>query len=175
MGIPTLGEIGAQLKEFGDKAVSGMDALTKRLDAVGADVTDRLTKADKRIDDLSTQMRERPNGETKTVAAMADIDWKKFNLAKAAISTLEVKKGNAGAWDTYKAGYERDAIAHVRKTMTVAAEPSGGFLVPAEMLSGYVEPFRSKVPSFDIPGIVNLTGLTGSPVKLPRQTTDVTS
>lgn len=174
MGIPTLGEIGAQLKEFGDKAVSGMEALTKRLDAVGADVTDRLTKADKRIDDLSTQMRERPNGATaKTLEVMADIDWKRFNFAKAVLANLT--PDDPKRWEKAKAEYERDAIGAVNKTMTVAAETTGGFLVPAEQMAGYIEPYRSKVPSFEIPGIKRLTGLTGSPVKIPRQTSDVTS
>lgn len=171
--MPTLEEIGSKLKDFGDRAVSGLDEVRKQAAAIGAGLEAKLTAAEKRIDDLSAQLRERPADPTKK--AMDDVDWKKFNMAKAVLASLDAQKGHVGSWDKYKAGYERDAIDHVKKTMTVAVEPSGGFLVPAEMMAGYIEPFRSKVPSFVIPGIQNLTGLTGSPVKLPRQTTDVTS
>lgn len=171
--MPTLEEIGTQLKSFGDSAVKGLDEVRKQAAAIGAGLEAKLTAAEKRIDDLSSQLRERPADPTKK--AMDDVDWKKFNMAKAVLASLDSQKGHVGAWDKHKAGYERDAIDHVKKTMTVAVEPSGGFLVPAEMMAGYIEPFRSQIPSFSIPGIQNLTGLTGSPVKLPRQTTDVTA
>ena len=171
--MPTLDEIGSKLKDFGDNAVKGLDEVRKQAAALGAGLEAKLTAAEKRIDDLSSQLRERPADPTKK--AMDDVDWKKFNMAKAVMASLDVQKGHVGAWDKHKAGYERDAIEHVKKTMTVAVEPSGGFLVPAEMMAGYIEPLRSQIPSFSIPGIVNLTGLTGSPGKLPRQTTDVTS
>ena len=154
--MPTLDEIGSKLKDFGDNAVKGLDEVRKQAAALGAGLEAKLTAAEKRIDDLSSQLRERPADPTKK--AMDDVDWKKFNMAKAVMASLDVQKGHVGAWDKHKAGYERDAIEHVKK-----------------MMAGYIEPLRSQIPSFSIPGIVNLTGLTGSPVKLPRQTTDVTS
>ena len=153
-------------------AAMGTTANTVTVGAVSPELVAQIDGLTKTLNELEAEMRTRP---TATEKAVHEVDWTKFNMAKALLGTVDSNKGHQGAWDKYQAGYERDAINHVRKTMTVAVEPSGGFLVPAEMMAGYIEPYRSKVPSFEIPGIVNLTGLVGSPHRIPRQTSDVTA
>jgi len=201
----TLEEIGGKIKEFGDKAVSGLDAVTKGLDALKADVTSRFDRNEKgaqemakRIDDLSSKLRERPAGETQRDTA-GEVDLTKFSVVKALLAADAGRKGVADPWGKFNAGYERDVNAQLRKdaanakmpeiaddsilvpasltarkkAMTFMDETSGGFLANTQHLPGVIPPLRPNNVSFQIP-ITQYNGLTGVPAKIPRQSSEAT-
>lgn len=79
----------------------------------------------------------------------------------------------AGAWDG--AEREREAgIAARKRALSVGTDSAGGYIVPEEYMAEIIELLRAKVVAIQA-GATQLTGLSGSPVKLPRLDTAVTA
>ena len=79
----------------------------------------------------------------------------------------------AGAWKG--AEREREAgIAARERALSVGTDSAGGYVVPEEYMAELIELLRSKVVATQA-GATQLTGLSGSPVKMPKLTGAVTA
>lgn len=198
--MPTLEEIGASVKAFGDKAVASAEALTKTFNETRVALEALFEKNEKRIDDLSSQMRDRPPGSGGRNTS-DEVDLKKFSLSKAVLAQLAVQKGVADPWAKHDAGYERDVSKQLYSDMvkskmpeiaedslfvptrlfdrsiktasSVMNEPLGGFFVNTQFLPGVIPVLRPNNASFALP-VTTYTGLVGSPAKMPRVSADAT-
>lgn len=194
MPTPTLDEIGASLKTFGDKAVAGLDTVTKGLDALRVDLTDRLTKAEKRIDDISTQTRERPNGVNRDRVEVAEPTAKNVSLAKglallqdgadvftgkgfenAQTELAMFRKGIMERAGTETWGQAETLVQSIGKVkaLSLSSTTSAGGLIPSTLMAEIISLNRSQ---FVLPmlGVRQMDGLQGSPVEWNRQTAGAT-
>ena len=91
--------------------------------------------------------------------------------------TLQAQ-GKRNAWDTAKAGREREIIEQFetqRTAMSVQQDSMGGFWVPEQyMPQEFVEYFRAAMVLPQL-GARMMSGLTGSPVIFPKQTGGATA
>lgn len=73
--------------------------------------------------------------------------------------------------DPSLAPFEMDVMkeASKRRDLSTTVDSAGGFIVPVEIVSELIELLRSKTVVLES-GATQMTGLTGSPVKIPKQT-----
>ena len=76
--------------------------------------------------------------------------------------------------DWENAGYERECVQESR-ALSVGTDSAGGYLVAEQYLPAqFIEMIRNNTVSFEA-GARHLTGLTGSPVEIPKQTSAATA
>ena len=154
-----------------------------------ADVARRIEVLERTVKSYESENRERvaPAATTKAFTAKASesaelgIDGKKFSIVKALLARNDFKYRGIKAFEDHRAEYERDALsayysavqAETGKTMQFGDEPSGGFLVPPEVRAP-IDALRSATWLDQLP-VTKFTGLTYSPVVMPRVTSDNTS
>lgn len=115
-----------------------------------------LVKMDDRITKLET------NGKTRTVSLPGCDDEKRefsFFRAMKAIATRD--------WSN--AEFEQDIFKETAKrALSVGVDTAGGYLVPAQYMAQLVELQRAKAVCERM-GATVMSGLTGSPVEIPKQ------
>lgn len=114
------------------------------------------------------QMRERLGGSWGK-----DDSKRPFSLAAVIRGMSSGGLDAAGAWKG--AEREREAgIAARERALSVGSDSAGGYVVPEEYMAELIELLRSKVVASQA-GATQLTGLSGSPVKMPKLTGAVTA
>jgi HK97 family phage major capsid protein len=97
-----------------------------------------------------------------------EAEAKNFSLQRAINAIV------TGDWS--RAGFEREVFqqAEKRTAMSAGSDPAGGYIVPNELLTDFIEYLRAK-PVVANMGATILTGLTGVPVEIPKQTGGATA
>lgn len=179
-----------ELKKRLDEAQARLKAAQEKVAGLkpDADSARRIEVLERTVRELEGKTRAGLlTGETKAFTATSresanlGIDGKKFSIVKALLARNDFKHQGRKAFETNNAEYERDALdayysavqRETGKTMTFGDESSGGFLVPPEVRQ-MIDPLRSAT-WLDSVGVTRYSGLTYSPVMLPRQTSDNTS
>lgn len=178
--MPTLEEIGAKLKDFGDRAVAGLEEVRKTASAANAAV-EVLTK---RVDDLSSQMRERPAAAAPVSVEVDAPTAKNVMFSKILLKTSARSVGGQGlnifdakGWEDapnelavlrrgWMAKYapkartwgEADAVA---KAMSFQDTASAGGIVPVELMTEIIGLNRSMDALSQL-GVSEKTGLVGT-------------
>lgn len=87
---------------------------------------------------------------------------KKFSLLRASRAIVTKDWSNAG--------FEREVFNEAnKKAMSMGADTSMGYFVPNEILAGYIEMLRAESVVMQM-GATVLSGLTASPIQMPKQT-----
>lgn len=173
----------------GSATIAAPETKTESVGAVPADVTRRIEVLERTVRDYESGSRERiaTAAEKKAFTATAPdsatlgIDGKRFSVVKALLARNDFKHRGRKAFEDNRAEYERDALdayygavqRETGKTMTFGDEPSGGVLIPPEVRAP-IDALRSAT-WMDKLLVTKYSGLTFSPVIIPRQTSDNTS
>ncbi|MEY2741845.1 MAG: hypothetical protein RIS21_213 [Planctomycetota bacterium] len=121
------------------------------------EVVDAKAKAlEARIDDLSSQVRERA-----TASSLPGVEPKKFSFAKAIHA---IKSG-----DFSQAGYEAEVFGEMRKkALSFGTAASGGYLVPDEVRNDlFVGATRANNVLFQT-NVLRVTSSGGAPIRIPK-------
>jgi len=128
------------------------------VDGIGETVNARLDQFGNRLGNL--EQAQRAGGVS--VPGTGVDDPGKFSFARA------IWAMRTGDWDDV-APYEKEVFAAARKKALAAGTGAGSDLVPTEVVGEIVELLRSRM-IVDQLGVRRMSGLTGSPVQIPRQT-----
>lgn len=123
-----------------------------------------VTKHDElsvRQDALEKYMRER--FRSGLGVSVPGVEASKFSFSKSLYGIA------FGDWS--KSGYEKEVFAASRKALSTSTSGSGGgYIVPDEILAeAFIPLLRSKTVALQL-GATMLSGLVGSPVRIPKQT-----
>jgi len=144
-------EILDTVRELDGKQKERADAL----ETVNADLTKRLTDLEEKTRD---RLRGPENGEDGTPKPIM------ISRLCHAIATND--------WE--HAGYERECVQESR-ALSVGTDSAGGYLVSEQYLPAqFISMIRKNTVTFEA-GARHLTGLTGSPVEIPKQTSAATA
>jgi len=139
-----------ELKGFGEK----VETIRTSIDA-----------ANQRIEDLLKRLAhvESITAGRKASVDLPGVDTKKFSLAKAVRGIL------TGDWS--RSGYEKevlDATTERAKALGITLDSAGGYLLPEEVSSEYIQLLRPKVIAQRL-GARFLTGVRGGSFTMPKQ------
>jgi len=157
-----LTELKALLERI-EKGTGTLSAKQEAMEKALADMGNRVRLTEEGMKNLS--------GRTVSLGA-SGADVRKFSWIRAI--RMMVSKD----WENAEFGFEREIMkqAHKRtdrpymtRDLTSAADTLGGFLVPAEFVADLIPLLRARLVCQAL-GATVLTGLTGSPVQVPRQT-----
>ena len=154
--------LGEQLNTIGKEVIEKQQELDERMTGLTDDI-------DKKQQALAARIQAMEEGSQKTqglhVPGLEDKKERdKFSFARAiaAITT--------GNWDY--APFEKevfDETAKIRATQAVGTDTLGGYIVPDDYMPDLIELYRANSVVMAM-GARMLTGLQGSPVKIPKQT-----
>lgn len=182
--MPTLEEIGSKLKDFGDNAVKGLDEVRKQAAAIGAGLEAKLTAAEKRIDDLSAQLRERPAAGDPVTVTVDTPTAKNIMFSKILFKTSARSVGGQGlnifdakGWEDApnelavlrkgwmakhapkaKTWSEAESVA---KAMSFQDTASAGGIVPVELMTEIIG-FNRSMDALSRLGVSEKSGLVGT-------------
>jgi len=131
--------------------------------SIGERVDDRLKGLDDRLTVIETDTNARSvslPGVTADTNEKDHFSFCRYIWAK-----------RTGDWSF--AGYEKEVLDETRKKALAAGSGAGSDLVPTEVMSEIIPLLRSKMILEDM-GVRRMSGLTGSPVQIPRQTAAAT-
>ena len=145
-----------------------------------ADHSDLKTQTDEHRDALEKMRAQLKAIEDRVAVAHAvskqDDRQKPVSMMRMAQACIRTKMGDRDPWQ--HAEYEREVVAEhasTRTSMAAGKDSLGGYWVPEEYLpQEFVDLMRAKVVVYGM-GARQLTGLTGSPVDIPRKTGNSTA
>jgi HK97 family phage major capsid protein len=148
-----------------------LDEIKGLIEAQTNQISDRFGQIEAKMDTQDSRLRDMEQSSYRRVTApMPGLEdyTKEFSFMRSirAIST--------GDWTG--AGFEKEVFeqAQKRTTMTVGSDTGGGYIVPNELLGDFIELLLAKVAVAQM-GATILTGLSGSPVEVPKQTGGATA
>lgn len=163
---------------------NGIEAGNKKHDESLA----RFDKLEKRVEAVEAKNKVRTVGMAPggwTLPGVED-EKRKFSLQRAVLAVREKNRDVAPfEWDVMRETYKANEPMYLSilagreklgegRDMSTDVDSAGGFLVPEQALGDYVEMLRAATVAEEL-GATVLTGLTGAPVKLNKQTGDVTA
>lgn len=181
----------AEMTDEANRATPAAKTVTTGSEPLGDDVTKRIEVIVGRTLDerLKAQAGVATPAETKAFTKTVDshdptkigIDGNRFSIVKALLARNDYRYKGRKAFEDNRAEYERDALEayyavvqrETGKTMTFGDEASGGFLVPPEVRAP-IDALRSATWLDQLP-VTKFTGLTYTPVVVPRIVSDNTS
>ena len=143
-----LEDVAAKINTFGDS----FNGISKRFETLDGTLKD----FDLRVRTVEDGIKRIPS------VSVPGVDGKKFSFHLA----FQAIRSN----DWKSAGYEKEVLEAAKtKALSEGVDISGGYLVPTEIGSDFIELLRSRTV-LDQVGATTLTGLTGSPVEIPKHT-----
>jgi HK97 family phage major capsid protein len=139
------------------------DVQKEMLTKMGASV-EEIVKQHKELETRISEMEKRTPG-----VSVPGLEGKEkdFSLQRAINAIV------TGDWKN--AGFEKEVFnASEKKAMSAGSDTAGGYIVPNELLSDFIEFLRAK-PVVSQMGATVLTGLNGVPVEIPKQTGGATA
>lgn len=144
------------------------DAAKRAQEAMESHVTDRIEASQRefqqKLDEFKKYCEEQyrrfslPGSEDTN-------DGEEFSFVRACLAS------RAGDWERF-APYEREILRQVpeaqKRDLATTPDSAGGFIVPNQILESQLIPLlRDNVVAFEA-GVLNLDGLVGSPIEIPR-------
>lgn len=165
------------LKQIMEAVEANKTAQSEKMDEVLATVNEtksELETAIGRIDEIEKSTSIAEKGTISVPGCVDTLKNRPFNLA-AVYRGLHLTKqiGEEAAWKGFEAEKEI-VVAATEKALNVGADISGGYVVPAEIMSEMFIPLlRDRLVLEDL-GANIITGVTGEPIEIPEQTGSAT-
>lgn len=161
--------------------------LEEKLDDIRANVaqtlehqkkqSERIERFESRVKLLEEKVTQpRFGAEASSVNVGNDGNKEQFSLSRAIMAiTQKNAKIAPREWEIMKKAYhDRQAILGERRDLSTDVDSAGGFIVPEQYIPDLIQLFRAKTVVREM-GATVLDGLTGSPVKIPKQTGGATA
>lgn len=147
-----------------------LDELKSMIEAQTNQVKDMFGQTEDRIKSIETRVRDMEQSSYRRVAPISGLEdyQKDFSFMRA------IKAISTGDWTG--CGFEKEVFQNVqtRTTMTAGSDPTGGYIVPNELLGDFIELLLARVAVAQM-GATVLPGLQGAPVEIPKQTGGATA
>jgi HK97 family phage major capsid protein len=161
---------------------NGIDASNKRSE----DLLSKFGDLEKRVGAVELKKKTRTVALAKGGYSLPGVEdeKKEFSICRAALAIRERNPAIAPfEWDVMQECFKANEPFYAQllaqreaehRDMSTDVDTAAGFLVPEQALSGWVEMLRAATVAEEL-GATVLTGLTGAPVKIDKQTGDVTA
>lgn len=165
----SLGEIKDGIKSMVD-GQSKMEAKFIDLDKVSKDMGEFVKTLDGRVMAIETYLKDRKAGLGVSLPGVKE-EKQSFSFAKAVAGAYYQAHGQPHMWDQIGAGFEKEVLTQATKKALDSGTggSGGGYLVPQEYVADIIELLRAETTVIRA-GATVLDGLSGSPVRIPKQT-----
>lgn len=141
------------------------DTQKTMLEKMGASL-DTIMDAHKSLETRIAEIEKQSTPRRVSVSGLEDYQ-KDFSLQRAINAIVSNDWSNAG--------FEKEVFANAsKKAMSAGSDTAGGYIVPNELLTDFIEYLRAK-PVVSQMGATILQGLVGIPVEIPKQTGGATA
>lgn len=131
-----------------------------KVEKLSEDITRKLAALEKRLDET--------NARTLGAAQTADAKPKPISLCRL------FRAAATGDWS--KAEYEREVVSSPEaRALSASVDTAGGYMVPSQYLADEFVPLLRSNTVLDKIGAKFLTGLRGSPINIPKQSSGATA